>query len=236
MLPDVLFIEIFLMIPIEEYSKLPLVCLEWKEIATCDIIWKIQFHRKFLVSNPTSGPTLTTNYWNSFRERLADPQIGDSVEVAWRGKFRLESQAVYQGLAWWVATVVERNNPIRYKIHYPGWESRWDEWVERRRLRWTTDQDLHTKLRNNDRVELWCCGFNVPGAWLETTVKKVRQERYAVQRSQETGIVWVDRERLRPRRRKPTNRFSESSELIPRSSSMTVALSQCVSQSRCSIM
>ena len=25
----------------------------------------------------------------------------------------------------------------RYKIHYPGWISRWDEWVDRKRLRWS---------------------------------------------------------------------------------------------------
>jgi hypothetical protein len=236
MLPEVIFIEVFLLIPVEEFSKLPLVCQQWKEIATGDIIWKMHFQRKFLATNPNSLPHVPANYWSAFRDRLADPQVGDSVEVAWRGKFRLESQDVYQGLAWWVAKVVERNNPIRYKIHYPGWESRWDEWVERRRLRWTSDQDLHTRLRSSDRVELWCCGFNVPGAWLETTVKKVRHERYAVQRSQGNGIVWVDRERLRPRRRKASNRFSESSELIPRSSSMTVAFSQCAANSGCLIM
>jgi hypothetical protein len=179
-----------------------------------------------------------TSYWILFRDRLADPQIGDNVEVAWRGKFRLESQDVYQGLAWWVAKIVERNNPIRYKIHYPGWEPRWDEWVERRRLRWTSEKDVVTKLSANDRVELWCCGYNVPGAWLETTIKKVRNDRYAVMRSQSSGTVWVDRDRIRPRRRKTSSsRLTESSELTNHSLSMfSVQMSDCMSTIKCVIM
>tara|TARA_B110000090_G_scaffold192162_1_gene225334 strand:- start:158 stop:352 length:195 start_codon:yes stop_codon:yes gene_type:complete len=50
--------------------------------------------------------------------------------VAWRGKFRLEAMDVYQGLAWWVAEIVDKHTEQgKYKIRYPGWESRWDEWV-----------------------------------------------------------------------------------------------------------
>lgn len=55
-------------------------------------------------------------------------------------------------------------------------------------------------------------------------------------RSQSTGIVWVDRERIRPRRRKSSNRLSESSELINRRSSFAVSVSQCMSNSGCAIM
>ena len=35
-------------------------------------------------------------------------------------------------------------------------------------------------IRANDVVELWCCGANVPGAWLESRVKRVRNGRYCV--------------------------------------------------------
>ncbi len=35
---------------------------------------------------------------NSFQLRLNDPEIGDKIEVAWKGKFRLETQDVYQGI------------------------------------------------------------------------------------------------------------------------------------------
>ncbi len=46
-------------------------------------------------------------------------------------------------------------------------------------------------------VELWCCGANVPGAWLESRVKRVRNGRYCVGRVLSTGSLWVDRDRLR---------------------------------------
>ncbi len=95
------------------------------------------------------------------------------VEVAWKGKFRLESLDIYQGLAWWSAVVVDkRQDGSRYKIHYPGWDPRWDEWVHRDRLRWTVEQDLNLRIVAHDDVEIWCCGSNVPGAWLEAKVRK----------------------------------------------------------------
>lgn len=51
--------------------------------------------------------------------------MGDLVEVAWKGKFRLESLDIYQGLAWWSAVVVDkRQDGSRYKIHYPGYVRR----------------------------------------------------------------------------------------------------------------
>ena len=49
----------------------------------------------------------------------------------------------------------------------------------------------------NDVVELWCCGANVPGAWLESRVKKIRNGRYCVGRVLSTGSLWVERDRLR---------------------------------------
>lgn len=45
------------------------------------------------------------------------PQVGDKVEVAWKGKFRLESLEVYNGTAWWVARVVDKGKrPGHYKV------------------------------------------------------------------------------------------------------------------------
>lgn len=37
----------------------------------------------------------------------------------------------------------------------------------------------------------------VPGAWLESRVKKVRNGRYCVGRVLSTGSLWVERDRLR---------------------------------------
>ena len=109
---------------------------------------------------------------------------------------------VYQGLAWWVAEVVDKNKRQgRYKIRYPGWESRWDEWVPLQRLRWTVARNTIEEIKTGDSVELWCCGANVPGAWLECKVKRVRtksaETKYCIARVLQSGHLWVERERLR---------------------------------------
>lgn len=56
-------------------------------------------------------------------------------------------------------------------LNHNRWDSRWDEWVHRDRLRWTVEQDLNLRIGPNDDVEIWCCGSNVPGAWLEAKVR-----------------------------------------------------------------
>jgi hypothetical protein len=62
-----------------------------------------------------SVPTLTVVVvvWRVKQERLLDPHVGDLVEVAWKGKFRLESLDIYQGLAWWSAIVVDKSDGSR---------------------------------------------------------------------------------------------------------------------------
>jgi hypothetical protein len=45
---------------------------------------------------------------------------------------------------------------------------RWDEWVPKARLRWAVDKNEIAHIQSDDIVELWCCGANVPGAWLES--------------------------------------------------------------------
>mmetsp|Transcript_1920 Transcript_1920/g.3045 ORF Transcript_1920/g.3045 Transcript_1920/m.3045 type:complete len:364 (-) Transcript_1920:253-1344(-) len=235
-LPEIILQEIFLMLPVDEIGVIPSVCSYWKTLYTSDVVWKTQYASKFLLSNPTSAPSEAVSrfgYWSLFRDRLADPHTGDVVEVAWRGKFRLEGQDVYQGLAWWVATVVDHRPPSRYKIHYPGWEERWDEWVDRRRLRWGSQKDLTTRLGVNDPIELWCCGLSVPGAWLESTVKKVRRGQYCVLRAQSSGSVWVTRDRIRPRRRKRTGSSNDSvTDIVPQ----TISGQMCFPGGRCSVM
>lgn len=151
------------------------------------------------MKNPGAMPSLARDdFMTSFQIRLKDPQIGDKVEVAWKGKFRLETQDVYQGLAWWVAEVVDKHLAQgRYKIRYPGWDSRWDEWVPRSRLRWAVNANTIAGIHVGDIVELWCCGANVPGAWLESKVKKVRGNRFCLGKVLSTGHLWVERDRLR---------------------------------------
>jgi len=92
-----------------------------------------------------SGAPHQASFKALYYRRLLDPWVGDLVEVAWRGKFRLEAMDVYQGLAWWEAVVVDKEEAsdstdgadsgaraagggehdgfrlaARYKIHYPG--------------------------------------------------------------------------------------------------------------------
>jgi hypothetical protein len=226
-IPEVLMQEIFMMIPVEEFSTIASTCKEWKALWRSDIIWKTQYKLRFLPLNPNSMPTTALcPFYNLFEDRLAQPYIGDHIEVSWRGKFRLEANDIYQGLAWWVGVVVgcsastseehgtdteydaachgHRSAITKYKIHYPGWESRWDEWVDRERLRWPMklDNASSAKICKGDTVELWCCGFNVPGAWLESVVKRIKKGRYCVTRAHVSGSIWVPRERIRPQKRK----------------------------------
>lgn len=63
-----------------------------------------------------------------YRSRILKPMLLDQVEVMWKGKFRLDDNAIYSGLGWWTAQVIGYRE--RYvKIRYPGWSERWEEWV-----------------------------------------------------------------------------------------------------------
>jgi len=205
MLPTSVFIEVLHYVPVEEFLPILLVCSTWLDVATSNETWCSLYRRKFLNNNPMhcTLPERGECVMFAYHRRLMDPMIGDKVEVAWRGKFRLETSDVYQGLAWWVAEIVDKHPAQeRYKIRYPGWESRWDEWVPRSRLRWTVQRNTLVNIQVGDVVELWCCGANVPGAWLESKVKRIRGERYCLGRVLSTGFLWVERERIRLVRRK----------------------------------
>eukprot|EP01032_Pedospumella_encystans_P021616 gene21616-24511_t len=213
-LPVSTFIEILNMIPVEELPPLLVVCEEWYDMCTCNEAWASFYHRKFLLNNPGRIPTQFPNIMTAYRSRLMDPQVGDQVEVAWRGKFRLETSDVYQGLAWWVAEVVDKHPAEdRYKIRYPGWDSRWDEWVPRARLRWKVYRNTLVSIQVGDVVELWCCGANVPGAWLESKVKRLRNCRYSLGRVIANGFLWVERDRIRLVRR-PASSTEEGGDSV----------------------
>ena len=52
-------------------------------------------------------------------------------------------------------------------------------------------------LHINVQVEVWCTGNNVPGAWLEAKVKKVRGLKFDVGKVLAGGTLWVEREKVR---------------------------------------
>ncbi len=111
-------------------------------------------------------------------------------------------------MAWWVAFIVDKQqglvpNETSYRIRYPGWESKWDEWVPIERLRWPVERNIIESIEAKDLVELWCCGANVPGAWLECRVKKTRISnstgvvKYCLSNVVQSGNLYVERDRLR---------------------------------------
>ena len=83
--------EILRWLPTNEFAPVLCVCQEWYKLGTSNNIWKQFYYTRFLRFNPTSVPTSTErqSYYLAFKNRLSDPQIGDKVEVAWKGKFRL---------------------------------------------------------------------------------------------------------------------------------------------------
>jgi hypothetical protein len=84
-------------LPTEDFSPIFSVSKEWRLLASSDEVWQVFYRHKFLRGNPNTMPTQQFGYMKIFQQRLADPQLGDKVEVAWRGKFRLEAMDVYQG-------------------------------------------------------------------------------------------------------------------------------------------
>ena len=66
------------------------------------------------------GPDIKTSPIPAF-SRSEDFGKGDHVEVEWQGE-------------WWGALVIEARCDL-YKVHYTGFDSSWDEWVEKPRMR-----------------------------------------------------------------------------------------------------
>lgn len=234
-LPLAVIQDIFLWLPVDNYCKMSCVSREWRLICHSNEIWTMLYIKRFLRNNPgpTPKPSSLRTQMEAFQERLLDPQVGDKVEVAWRGKFRLETQDVYQGLAWWLAEVVDKNSMQgKYKIRYPGWDSRWDEWVPRSRLRWTVDRNTLAAIEVGDVVELWCYGANVPGAWLESKVRKIRSGKYCLGRVLSSGLLWVERDRLRlVRKASEADRRADSRHSISNHSYSTIgAMTSSVSE------
>lgn len=193
--------EIFLWLAVDDFTPVLSVSRNWNALGSHDKIWKIYYNRRFLRQNPLHPFDVLSSFRSikdGFKARFEDPHVGDKVEVAWRGKFRLEASDVYQGLAWWIAEIVDKHTVQgKYKISYPGWDERWDEWVPRHRLRWAVEKNTVVQIFPHDSVEIWCCGATVPGAWLDSRVTQVRDGQFCVGNVLSTGDLWVSRERLR---------------------------------------
>ena len=57
--------------------------------------------------------------------------------------------------------------------------------------------DILSRFISSHHILVEYMMLQVPGAWLESRVKKVRNGRYCVGRVLSTGSLWVERDRLR---------------------------------------
>ena len=108
-LPDPLNYEVLYWLPLADLGTLACVSTEWNRVACSNLVWEKLYHRRFLIKNPSFKPRMDSSVKQQYRIRLRDPEVGDRVEVSWRGKFRLEGMDVYQGVAWWTAEIVDKN-------------------------------------------------------------------------------------------------------------------------------
>lgn len=201
-LPEGILLDIFGWLPIKNFQSLLYVSKEWNVVARNETHWKRFYHTKFPIRNSLESSIIS--FFPAYRYRLINPLLNDCVEIAWRGKFRLEGLDVYRGLAWWNAKIVDRHvAQNKYKVHYDGWEAKWDEWVDRGRLRWpfnpkTSCDGASSMIKRDDVVEVWCQGNLVPGAWLEARVKRIRGTRLQLDKIQINELpLWVNQHQVR---------------------------------------
>lgn len=108
-LPGAVLTYIFGFLSASQLGAAGSVCTNFRDISNCDAIWKPMYIKRFHFLDPREAVGVH-KFKDLFKQRLLDPHIGDLVEVAWKGKFRLESLDIYQGLAWWSAIVVDKSD------------------------------------------------------------------------------------------------------------------------------
>lgn len=144
------------------------------EIELRNVIFKNFYRRSFPRCNKLTNSQVEC-YKIELKQRLLSPEIGDKIEALYSGKFKLDCmKEVYKGHSWWRADIIEKNlEDGLFKIRYPGWAPRWDEWVPRSRLRWQMEipnPDKLIEFHENDNIEIWYQGTAVPGAWIESKI------------------------------------------------------------------
>ncbi|CAM9116423.1 unnamed protein product [Hapterophycus canaliculatus] len=182
---------------IVDLSEVCSVSREWRKAAEEDGVWRFWWVRRFREDPPPqTGRAREGHLKLLHRDRFNDPLVGDKVEVSWEGRFRLESLDVFVGKSWWEATVVQKVDDDMYRIHYPGWDSNWDEWVVRGRLRWPIDPSyLSTSFKVRDVIEVWRMGTHVKGAWLQARVRQIKHDRVSLKNvlASSPRTTWVPR-------------------------------------------
>jgi hypothetical protein len=101
--------EVMLFLSLAELGGIASVSQEWRALSEHNFLWRQPYLSRFGFHEPaeelsnsssTAAAAAQPLYKEFFAQRLVNPQVKDRVEVAWRGKFRLESLEIYSGLAW----------------------------------------------------------------------------------------------------------------------------------------
>jgi hypothetical protein len=216
LLPCDVIREIFMYLSVREIKPLFEVTREWGRYLNSDQIWGQLYTRKFK-NMPQLPPDDRDDIKSEYKKRLLNPFVGDTIEVCWKGRFRLDGMQMYSGSAYWPAVVLDRGvvqgrvtstthsqseygKLQDYQIRYPGWDStKWDQWVPREKLRWPVDRNTWEPISIGDGVEIWCQGKSVPGAWIEAIVSEITSEGlFKFNHVQASGDpLFVPRNRLR---------------------------------------
>ena len=83
---------------------------------------------------------------------------GDKVKVEWKGA--------------WYNSVVVAVKDAKYKIHYDGWDAKWDEWVAADRMRARSDEPAY---KVGAKIEV-----NWNGTWYKSTVLEVKGVKFKI--------------------------------------------------------
>lgn len=155
-LPEVILQQIFSYHQPHKLVDLMTTCKDWTRLGLSKPLWQDLYIQRFIPpslvaavaaaaeegeeegdAEDTARPVIhvsvtdlrkSTDCAQLYRSRILVPLVMDKVEVMWKGKFRLDDNAIYSGLGWWTAEVLSHRDK-QIKIRYPGWSERWEEWV-----------------------------------------------------------------------------------------------------------
>ena len=169
-LPSDLILDVLRYLTAADACSICEVSSDFNRWCSSDTLWMYLFHARFMEC-AVSGCNSTLSIKRLYQMRFIDPIVGDKIQAAWNGKFRLNAMEMLRGHAYWPAEIIEKDPRQGYKIRYTGWDAdRWDQWVQRDTIRWPVDFNHVERISAGDLVEVWCHGKTVPGAWLCATV------------------------------------------------------------------
>jgi len=97
-------------------------------------------------------------------------KVGDKVKVEWKG-------------IWFPSTILETKEG-KFKVHYDGWDSKWDEWVEKGRIQvWKVGEKINVEWK---------------GKWYPSTILEAKDGQFKVHYDgwEDTWDEWVTLDRM----------------------------------------